>query len=1134
MTLKPEDLRDIRTIDDVVEYLSDELDWPIADDALEDQTFEWSPDELGIPADQVPALESLRQLRPLVTNQPWGIFFLEFNGPRLPLTALRRLLDKLVTKKRAGSSGDRKTWGLSDLLFIVTTSTGDAVELHFLAFFEGPGHPAEIRSIPWRPGQSPVQHLKRLATELLPHLEWPDDPGDTSAWRDEWRAAFKLRHGEAIKTAALLAERMADTAIKLREEIAVALAVEKPDGPFNTLMGEVRSQLVGSVDAKAFADMCAQTLVYGVLTSRITDPVAFGSSPTLTAVPLSNPFLAAFFDNVHVQASVLDLESVGLEKLVADLRESNVEAILDQFGASNRGGDPVIHFYEEFLQRYDRRARTEAGAFYTPQPVVEFMVRTVDAILRQRFGLPDGAADASPWETVAERLGFDVPEGVDSASPFISLLDPATGTGTFLVEWLRRARTSHGGGSGWTTRASDIVLPSLHAFELMLGPYSIAHLKVALELHGEGLADSVPSILLTDTLERSDGDLVLFDESPLSIEGSRANELKTTACFTVCIGNPPYLRSDRDSTGGWVVQGDPLAGPIFEDILRPARENTAFGHLRSLSNLYVYFWRWALWKVFEAPATPGIVAFISASSWLAGPGFMGLRKLARELGDEVIVVDLGGDSRGARPEENVFDIQTPVAIVFVIRTGQGQPHIAAPVAYTRVEGSREGKFRSLAQLDVVTRPPRLAEQPGWLEPLAPSSGDADWGKMPALFDLLPWQQPGCLASRTWPIAPTASTLAARWKKLVGISDLDDRADAFRTAKTGRNIFTRVPGMKRLADLTRGAVHEPIVRYGYRSFDRQWILEDVRVLKTEAPTLWAARSDRQIYMSTLSTAVLGSGPGATVSAFVPDYHNFRGSYGGKDVIPLYRDSDGSLNADPQLLLVLSEMLGVEAVDARDLFGYCYFVLAGANYTSRFADQLATPGPRIPLTADANLFAEAVAAGWLLLWLHTFGERGTGPSDRSVTLSSITIVEPPTLPASMAEVQYDAGAVALRVGDGVIAGVSQGVWDYEVSGMPVLKKWLGYRTASGAGRAAGADSARCSARSASVPRSKSAPWTTSHSRPRQGNRTGSGSPIGHWKTGSAGTSARAAVAPCAASTTVAHSNSTAPRSRQSPSS
>jgi len=1058
--LDPNHLRDITSFDDVIEYLTDELDWPIDADDLEEATFEWDPDELGIPADRVPSLTSVRQLRPLETDQPWGIFFLEFDGPRLPLTALRRLLDKLVTKKRATGSGTRRTWDLNDLLFIITTSTGDTVELHFIAFFEQPDKPAEIRSIPWRPGQSPAQHLKRLATELLPHLAWPDDPADVVQWREEWRSAFKLRHGEAIASAVRLAERMADTAQGLRREVAAALDAEKPNGPFNTLMGEIREQLVGSVTPATFADMCAQTLVYGVLTSRITDPASFGASPTLAAVPLSNPFLAAFFDQVHDQASVLDLEGIGLEQLVADLRQTNVEAILDQFGASARGGDPVIHFYEEFLQRYDRKMRADAGAFYTPQPVVEFMTRTVDTILRDRFGLAAGIADGATWAEVAERNGFKVPDSVDPHARFVSMIDPATGTGTFLVEWMRRAQASFsatGRSEHWAEHAAEVVLPSLHAFELMLGPYAIAHLKVALELHGEGVADAAPAILLTDTLDRSSDDHVLFLEDPISAEGERADALKDEARFTVCIGNPPYLRSDRDSTGGWVVQGDGGPDePIFEDILRPARENTAFGHLRSLSNLYVYFWRWALWKVLEADSGPGVVAFITASSWLTGPGFMGLRKLAREVGDEIFVVDLGGDSHGSRPEENVFDIQTGVAIVFVVRGSTPDATAPAAVSYTRVVGTRDEKLSALRALDLADLgQPEPGDTNGWLTPLSPATGGSEWEEFPPLFGLLPWQQPGCLASRTWPISPSSETLAQRWRSFVSIEDLDDRSVAFSTAKTGRNIYTKAPGQQRLADLGPAAPAPQITRYGFRSFDRQWILEDARLLKTEAPTLWSARSDRQIYMMTLATGALGSGLGASVFTCVPDYHAFCGR-GGKDVVPLHRDAAGTPNADPALLKVVGSVLGA-GVDLApdDLFAYCYGVLAGSDYTLRFADELRTPGPRVPLTADASLFFDAANLGYELLWLHTYGERF--PEGRAgLLLSSISVDGTLSLPEKPGDIRYDAQNQALRIGDGKVDGVRPEVWAFEVSGMPVVRKWLGYRTAKGAGRAASSGS------------------------------------------------------------------------------
>jgi hypothetical protein len=478
-TLEPEQLRSVRTIEDVIAYLQEELDWPVGDLDLEKITFTYTPDELGIRADRMPKLRSLRHLRPITPSQPWGIFFVEFDGPRLPVTALRRLLQSLVAKKRQGGSGSLRTWALRDLLFVIVNDFGESVELHFVAFVDDDSE-VEIRTVPWRPSQSPDQHLRRLATELLPHLAWPDDPSQVDAWRDEWRQAFKLRHGEAISSASRLAERMADTAQHLRAQIDDALVAEEGSGPFSDLLDEVRTELVAGVTDARFADMCAQTLVYGVLASRVTDPIGFGASPTLTAVPLANPFLSAFFEQVHDQAAGLDLDASGLEQLVADLRRTNVEAILDQFGSTARGGDPVIHFYEEFLKRYDKRMRADAGAFYTPQPIVQFMVRCVDELLKSRFGLAAGIAEHRSWAAVADENGFTVPPGVSPSESFVSMIDPATGTGTFLVEWIRQARRSYTqvhGPSGWPAYLRDRILPSMHAFELMLGPYAIAHLR---------------------------------------------------------------------------------------------------------------------------------------------------------------------------------------------------------------------------------------------------------------------------------------------------------------------------------------------------------------------------------------------------------------------------------------------------------------------------------------------------------------------------------------------------------------------------------------------------------------------------------------------------------------------------------
>lgn len=1062
-TIEPAALRGIRGLDDVLDFLADDLDWPVTAESLDEVTYDYTPEELGIPPERLPRLESLRRLRPLTAEQPWGVFFIEFSGPRLPVTPLRRLLQSLVTKKRVGASGDRQSWELDDLLFFITTDAGDQVEVHLVAFFDAGEPSLEIRSLPWRPEQSPELHIDRLATELLPELGWPDDPADEVGWRERWRGAFKLRHGEAIRSAARLADRMAETATDLREQVAAALTDEKGSGQFSELLGEVRRQLVADVDVERFADMCAQTLVYGVLSSRVTDPIGFGASPTLSAVPLSNTFLSAFFEQVHDQAVDLDLEGSGLEQLVADLRETNVEAILDQFGSTAKGGDPVIHFYEEFLTRYDRQMRADAGAFYTPQPVVEFMVRTVDEILRTRFGLEMGIADGSTWSQVAEENGFEVPFGVDPGEQFVSMVDPATGTGTFLVEWLRRAKRSFETAAprgDWAEHAKTHVAPSMHAFELMLAPYAIAHLKVALELHSEGADGADPSILLTDTLdELADPAQLPLVGDPVSDEGARARTVKETAPLTVCIGNPPYDRVTQDAGGGWITKPPGGGRSLFDDLLDVAREHTVFSHHASLYNLYVYFWRWAIWKVFEGRAGgPGVAAFITASSWLTGPGFVGLRQLAREVGDEIWVVDLGGDSRGAHPEENVFDIQTPVAIVFIVSAGAAAHSEPADVRYRRVRGVREAKLAALAEITLDTGWDTLGAE--LREPMVNTAGGDDWHAYPAVTDLFPWQQPGCKFGRTWPIAPDPEVLEERWDQLLAAREDEERARHFITPSSGRNIHSSVQGYERIVDLEPGAPHEPIRRYGYRSFDRQWAFDDPRMAKTESPSLWASLSDRQVFLATMPTNPLGSGAAASASSHVPDLHYFCGR-GGKDIFPLYRDADGTPNADPALLEAIWDLhsaVDPQAADisTEDLFAYAYGVLAGSDYTERFRRELETPGPRIPLAADPGLFAEVAEFGAELIWIQTFGERFDGERSMSFDefLAEKGIVwrqQPSRLPETANATSYEASTSTLRVADGELAGVSTEVWEFQVSGLPVVKKWLGYRTANPAGRA-----------------------------------------------------------------------------------
>ena len=1084
-------LRDIRTFAQVSVYLRDELGWPLEgadleDESLDDLTYDWDPVELGIPADKLRDLVRLQQMRPLTAGQPWGVFLVQFDGPRLPITQLRRLLQALVTRSRRAGSGTRPSWALDDLLFIVFTGSDPAVEMHFVAFFDDGNRLPKVRSLAWRPAQSPHPHLTRLAEELMPSLVWPTETDDADQWRHDWRGAFKLMPGQAIGDAARLADRMARTAADLRDQIEDVLAREqaherahKQVGPFTTLMNEVRAQLVSDVDGPKFADMCAQTLVYGTLTSRITDPEGFGSSPIFSAVPLANPFLAAFFEQVHDEAAALDLAGSGINQLVADLRDTNVESILDQFGATAKGGDPVIHFYEEFLKKYDPKMRADAGAFYTPQPVVDFIVRAADEVLRTRFALPMGIADPSTWRETADRNGFEVPDGVDPDRPFVSMVDPATGTGTFLVAWLRQAKKSYlaqsGSSDGWTSHLRDRLLPQMHAFESMLGPYAIAHLKVALELHGEGIDSGDPQVLLTDTLDHAPRQGLLETmTSPVAEEGQRAAELKDSERFTVVIGNPPYDREEHEvgSTGmrkGGVVRfGAPGIPPLFDAetaqwraavrsgrskstkpvpllnaVTEPMRSAGLGVHLKNVYNDYIYFWVWAVWQAIEYPRGPGVVAFITARSYLDGVSMGGVRHLLRQAFDEFWIINLGGEGRGAQTDENIFDIQTPVAIAIGIRTGSERSGDCT-VRYHRVTGTRADKLTALADLSLDDVADEIAGE--GLEDLIPRS-KAPYYSWPQVIDLFPWSHSGCQLKRTWPIAETKAVLENRWQELVTAVPRN-RTNLLKETRDRKAASTPLPLLDsgiRLAsieDLDRGDHPEGLEQYGYRSFDRQWMVADSRVADYPRPELWRTRGPQQVFLTTLTSTKLGHGPVLTATPYIPDLDHFSGR-GAKNVIPFYCDSNGqATNTTDGLLEALTTHLDME-VTAEDLLAYVYVLGGTPAFADHFATELAEgAGPiHIPLTTNPDLFQQAVDLGRNLLWLHTWGERFAPPGKSDLP-------EPPTqeitpvvgMPEKFA---YDPKTQTLTVGTGTFTPVAPEVWDFEVSGLKVLRSWLGYR-------------------------------------------------------------------------------------------
>ena len=415
--------------------------------------------------------------------------------------------------------------------------------------------------------------------------------------------------------------------------------------------------------------------------------------------------------------------------------------------------------------------------------------------------------------------------------------------------------------------------------------------------------------------------------------------------------------------------------------------------------------------------------------------------------DELWIVDLGGEGRGALIEENVFDILTPVAIAFGVRTG-AQPNPSkdpCKVLYMRIQGDREVKFEALRKLN-LTEESMVKVLGSGLDVLTPRT-DSDYRSWPEITEIFPLVFPGTKAGRTWVIGESKALLKARMDDLLEVPP-GHRQVLFKDSPTGRKVAdrlgrTNMPGSWDSASIRQMKEMPKFATYGYRSFDRQFIVADPRFLD-RASAAWSVLGPRQLYMITLTSTKLGSGPVLTASPYVPDLDHFRGSYGAKNVMPLFRDKAGKVPNVPKGLLKVISASAKQDVTVEDLAAYVHGLLGTGAFSQRFAEELAEgAGPvRVPLTADPALFWRAVAIGRDLLWWHTWGERfvpdGSSPELPPGKTKELTPVS--GYPDAFA---YDPSSQTLTVGSGTFGPVSESVWMFDVSGLKALQSWLGYR-------------------------------------------------------------------------------------------
>lgn len=853
----------------------------------------------------------------------------------------------------------------------------------------------------------------------------------------------------APATARDLAKILAPLCRLLRDEVEQNL--RKPDSPFQILHGEWQTTLFPGQSGVRFADGYAQTVTFSLLLAHSLggNVLDFRSAESALSgdYSLMAKSLKIFTDNLAADETPASL--FVLQRVIS---------AIPQAGFSSGGKDPWLYFYEYFLAEYDPELRRKSGSYYTPVEAVQVMVRLCRDLLVEKLGKNEGFASSD-----------------------VLTLDPAAGSGAFLLGIIAEtldpvAQTM---GKGAAASFAEALARHLNGFEIHVSPYAVAQLRIsrALTEHGARLSKDGPHIYLTDTLESPN----LTPQFPsllsreLSEQHKKALAIKKSRPVLICIGNPPYYRHEADTgvnhkeTGGWVRWGDEDQNhhynantAILNSFIAPVKKAGRGGQLKNLYNLYVYFWRWALWKVFEngGPETPGIVCFITASSFLGGPAFGGMRETMRKLCNDIWILDLGGDNRASRKEDNIFSIQTPVCITICARYGKKDMRQAAHAHYCKINGQEAEK---LAFLNNVSAFGDISWQncpSGWQDKLLPA-GRGAYFSWPLLTEIFPWQQSGVKVARLWPIGTDENVLRKRWQTLFSTSDREKRREMFRESppSTGGRAITDEPagifsGERLEAVITaRDPACERIVKYGYRSFDRHYLIADARCIDRYGPSLWNTHSDKQVYFTTKFAQALGFGPALTVTSCIPDINHFC-NRGAKDTIPLYTDDKASEANLRKGLLELLETTYSMTVTPEDLAAYVYAVLANAEFTKRYREELTTCEIRVPFTKDARLFREACSKGKKLVWLHSYGERmvpkgrrrGEIPPGSAKCLKAV----PGAPEAYPNEFSYNETAGTLTVGGGKFAPVTPEIFNFEVSGLKVVQSWLGYRMRNRSGR------------------------------------------------------------------------------------
>lgn len=825
----------------------------------------------------------------------------------------------------------------------------------------------------------------------------------------------------SITSAQPLAVELAKRTRFLRDEvIAEELKEEEANG-----MGKIggfyeafQTYLIRGLTKEQFADLYSQTITYGLFASRMRCEGDFNRKLAVYDIPRSIGILREMFEFISLGDLPSQLEWI-VDEISNVLANVDVKKIFSEFFRKKKGEDPIYHFYETFLAKYDPEERERRGVYYTPKPVVSYIVRSLHVILKEKFGLDDGLADEN-----------------------VTILDPAAGTLTFVAEAIKEAVnefTSKYGEGGKEGFIKEHIMKNFYAFELMIAPYAIGHLKISflLEELGHRVQEEDMKFYLTNTLELEDIEQTsLPGMASLADESRKAGEVKKRIPIWVIFGNPPYSGISANR-GKWITEQ-------IEDYKYVDGKPLGEKNPKWLQDDYVKFIRFAEWKINQVEN--GAIGYITNHSYLDNPTFRGMRQHLMKNFDEIYVLNLHGNTLkkekcpDGSKDENVFDIRQGVAIAFFVKKKEKDSN-GCKVFHSEIWGLREKKYEWLSH-DIKTTEWKEIHPHSLFYFFVPREEKYEklYNQFWKITDISPVNSVGIVTARdrltiqntpdeVWAIVQDFSSLPE--EKARSKYDLGKDAQDWKVSLAQDDL--RKSGLRR--GLIVPILYRPFdIRYTYftgrsRGFICRPRNEVMQHIMKENLAICVGRAGQVVGLEKPWNVVF-------CSKFVEDFNLF---YRGGNVnfpLYLYINQDKKANIDTILREVLKKSYDYTP-SPEEIMCYIYSILHSNIYRNKYAEFLQTDFPRVPFTTDYNLFNKMCKLGKRLVDLHLMKSKELIKPIAKFQGVGDNIVEKPLFKKE--------GRVYINKKQ-FFERIEEDIWDYQIGGYQVLYKWIKDRKGS----------------------------------------------------------------------------------------